>query len=416
MNDLKRSTPQRHWLSSAAPLAEQAAHWLLARAGDPIVDLSRWMVIVPTRNAARLLGENLAKLAEGRALLAPDVVVPSEVRSRATTPETASSAEMLIAWARVFSDTPPEEYAAFLPRGMPADLVSVAARMVDLEENLCEGPWDLADPSFASHIPEENERWEQIGSLARAVRRLLDEHGLVAPAQQMKNTSRDPMPRGSVSHIVLVGVLEVTPWLRRKLAHWGDNASLDILIHAPNFTEEEKQAFDEFGCPLMDFWRETPLEPPSEGVRLVPDPDSLGEAVVDRLAASNSKPPPSIVVADPALRPPVSSILCSAGVPVFDPSGLGAASLPSVALLARLVALGPSPLFAAVTEMARSPAFLERLCDCSGFGPAHLLIALDDFSCAHVPTTLDAACRLVKEESLHKALEALRAAVAQADR
>ncbi len=415
MNGMKRSVPQRHWLTSAAPLPELAAKWLLSHSNTPILDLSRWVVIVPTRNASRLLRENLAIQAQGRALLAPDVLTPAQFHSRATPPNAASPDEMLIAWTQVLIQTPPEHYEALLPQGLPSTPVSVAARMVDLEEKLSEGHWDLADPIVATHVPEEWERWQQIGDLARSVRRLLRQQGLIAPAEMAKEPSHPSIAFGASRHVLLVGVLELTPLLRSTLARWGEDLSIDILIHAPNFTKAEQEAFDTFGCPERDFWRETPLEWPTEGLKLVSDPYSLGEAVADRVATTPGKQsPPALVVADTRLRPSIGASLRNAGVPVFDPSGVHSASLPSIALLTRLLELEPSPPFAAVAEIARSPALLERFCESSGLGPSRFLIALDEFACRHIPVTLEAADQLVQEEGLRKAFEAFTAAATQA--
>ena len=169
--------PERLFLDWSRPLVEQAAEWLIDRAGDQaVLDLSDQLVIVPTRNAGRRLREMLANLAaeRGTAVIPPLAVPPSIL----TNPEdgtaisgrtSAGELEALAAWIAVLEEIDLDEFRALFPidppvrdfawaRGTARDLISVRRTL---------GEAGLGFSDVLRRLPDEHEEIERWRDLSR---------------------------------------------------------------------------------------------------------------------------------------------------------------------------------------------------------------------------------------------------------
>lgn len=113
----------RSFLGWHLPLVELASRWLweLGKAGSPVppVDLSRTLVIVPTRGAARGLRRGLLVQAQNEGvagLLTPEIRTPSYLLDLGVDEGTvATPTHRLIAWVEVFLAVETSAYSQLFP-------------------------------------------------------------------------------------------------------------------------------------------------------------------------------------------------------------------------------------------------------------------------------------------------------------
>ncbi|OGV67408.1 MAG: hypothetical protein A3K19_23535 [Lentisphaerae bacterium RIFOXYB12_FULL_65_16] len=321
----------RHFLGWDRPLVEVAAEFLLDGIAGMPFDLSRVMVVVPTRQAGRLLREQLATAAQrrGTLVLTPLVVQPSYlVRAHGAV---ATPAECLAVFAEVLATLDYARYQALFPGdapGLARDFgwcLDTAELLLDLRNSLAEGGFTPApavarlgaDPNFP-----EPERWQCLARLETRFADALARHGLCDPARAQFDAARDPVLPDGLERVAIIGVpdpvpLAVTAW--EQLDRTGRR--IEVCIHAP---ADLAPLFDDWGRPRRDAWRER-LPPIPDGViHLVPKPQDQADMAV-RLLPENLEPAqaPGLLalgVLDDEVLPHLENAMDAAGIPVFNPA------------------------------------------------------------------------------------------------
>ena len=166
----------RHLLPWDRPLLPQAVAWLAAGwPGDQPLDLSKLLVVVPTRQAGRRLREALAAHAgqRGQAVFPPRVLPPEAL----TAPGTGAGAEATriacqLAWIEVLRAVRLEEFRAVFPVDPPARDFAWARRLAEqllkLQATLAEAALRIDGvPARAGADFPEAERWGQLAELER---------------------------------------------------------------------------------------------------------------------------------------------------------------------------------------------------------------------------------------------------------
>ena len=146
-----------------------AAGW----SGGTPLDLSGWLVVVPTRQAGRRLREALAVHAAARkqAVFAPRVVTPDRLIEPAVTAgaTVATPLESLLAWTEVLQEIDLGGCRAVFPADPPernfAWALGLARTVVKLQQDLAEGGLRLADVEARAGDFPETDRWRQLGAL-----------------------------------------------------------------------------------------------------------------------------------------------------------------------------------------------------------------------------------------------------------
>lgn len=113
---------RRHFLSWARPLLPQATDFLAGGwEGKGPLDLSRVLVLVPTKQAGRRLREALADHAarRGQGVFAPRVMTPDALLNTQMDATVASRLDSLLAWCAVFRDLRLEEFREVFPVDPP---------------------------------------------------------------------------------------------------------------------------------------------------------------------------------------------------------------------------------------------------------------------------------------------------------
>lgn len=394
---------RRHFLPWDRPLLPQAVEFLAENwAGEGPLDLSRRLVVVPTRQAGRRLREALAAHAArfGAAVFPPRVMVPELLVAAAPEKQDlATRLESLLAWTEVFREVDLEAFRAVFPVDPPARDFAWAFRLAQqfarLRRALAEGGLQLTEVAERTG-PEfpEFERWQQIGELASRHAEKLGAVGLRDAQAAEIAAATAPARLEGIERMVLMGTPDPLPLALTVLASHARELPVDVLVFAP---EADAAAFDGWGRPRADVWtaRELVLPEFERRVHLCLDAADQANRVV-AIARSYDEPEGvlGIGVADTEIHPRLESGLGHAGIAVFNPEGRRRKGDALYQLLSALSGLGRDPSFAAVATLARCPDFLEFLGGrIRSFSAARLLAELDELQARHLPPTLAEARR-----------------------
>lgn len=390
-------TPRRIFLPWDRPLLPQAAAWLAGEwTGNGPLDLTRVLIVVPTRQSGRRLREALAAHAaeRGQAVFAPRVVTPETLIADLTGSGTASRLESLLAWASVLRSAAATEASEVFPSGVPANddagALRLAGEFVRLQSQLAEGGLRFED--VANRTPAETERWRQLAALEAEFDRVLATCGRRDAQAAKIAAARTGVDGTKYDRVILLATPDPLPLAITALQNL---SAVDVVIFAP---ESEAAALDEWGRPVATAWsrRELVLPDFSKRVHLCADATTQAEQMA-ALAREYGEPDGLLAVgaADPTLPPLLEGALAREGVKVFNPEGRPRRQEGLYHLLSALAALARADDFAAVEQLARCPDVLAwlraRLGE--GFSAMEFLEELDRLRARHLPGTLDDARR-----------------------
>jgi len=426
------AVPEIHWhvLSWLEPLPRSAARWLaFGWKGEGPLDLSTWLVVVPTRQSGRRLREALAAFASeaGQAVFPPRVVLPETIATLGPVAvPVASRAEQQLAWVEALQTIDLSDYRAVFPVEPPTRSFTwareLASQLVRLQGALGEAGLTIADvparvASGQEEFPEA-ERWTQLARLAGLADACLEARHLQPPQQaQVRFAAAPELPPG-VERIVLLATPDPLPLAVQIFARHAAHVPLDVVIYGP--TEESRDAlFDEWGRPRPDVWSQRFLAWPDfeKRVHVCADPEAQAAWVVG--IARGLKDPEGILgvgVADADVLPPLEHDLARAGVSAYNPAGRPWKLEGLYALLAALADLARTASWDATRAVLRCPDVLAWIGGGGGgaadFSVARLLGELDTLGENHLPPTLAVAIDHAQAHPKHaeRALVGLSAA------
>jgi len=402
---------QRSVLSWHEPLPRSAARWL-AQGWNPqqVLDLSAWLVVVPTRQSGRRLREALAALAaeSGQAVFPPRVLLPESLATLTLPPTVglATRAEHQLAWLEVLQTIELDSFPEVFPVAPPSRSFTwargLAAQLMRLQVTLAEsglriaGVVELAGSDPAG-FPEQS-RWRQLAELEARVDALLSAKGRVsAEAAAIASAAQFVLPPG-ISRIALLATPDPSPLALQVLRACAAELPVEVVIYGPPDEAEGQILFDEWGRPRADAWAERSLDWAdfSERVHLCADPASQAAQVVE-LARTYPRPEGllGIGVADPDVLSSLEPALARAGVVAFNPAGRPRRAEGLYALLTALSDLARAATWDASAALLRCPDVMEWLTrkEGPGFSAARLLAEIDHLAESHLPPNLSVAVR-----------------------
>ncbi len=394
---------RRHFLPWERPLLPQVVEWLAHdwTGGGPL-ELSRLLVIVPTRQSGRRLREALAGHAaeRGQAVFPPRVILPEELAAPAEDgPPAATRLASRLAWAGVLRELALDEFRAVFPVDPPARNFAWAARLakqfLHLQSALAENGLRIGDvvARAGAEFPEAD-RWKELAELEARTDAALAARGWRDGQAAKISGAENPAPPVGIEHIVVLATPDPLPMALEVLARLASTRPVDILIFGGR---EDSAAFDGWGRPLEEAWarRALALRDFERHVHLCADPAEQAERIVECVKRYRAPEGAlAIGLADAEVAPALEHGLREAGLAPFNPEGRPRRRDGFYALLAALAALAREPDFAAVATLARCPDFLIWLAARPGgenFSPAGMLAELDEVHARHLPASLAAA-------------------------
>ncbi len=279
------------------------------------------VVVTPTREAARLLREQLAILAPQAAFLSPRIIPLSQLEMRDSRC-VGSGAELLL-WHQWLAERA-KELGNLYPHGWEfksENWLREAKQTVDLLHRLAKEGLDAHSEGWAL-LAESDSRWAELRELQLLCRERVHAMGLLDATEAL----RCSVPAGS--RIILACV----PQLPRSLTLMLEGAacSIDIWVHAP---ASYASRFDAWGSPT-DAW----LSPCSaeelgldrddwrEHYSQAADLWRMAEMSCARAAAINAvNPVPhqlALAICDAEMEPCIEEELSHHGATVYCPRGL----------------------------------------------------------------------------------------------
>ncbi len=404
----------RRFLGWEKPLVHAVAEHLAGGwNGSGALDLSEWMVVVPTRNASRRLREALAVHAatQGAAVLPPLTVTPDFLTSpdRIADIQAAGQVETLLLWSAELLRIDLDDYRHLFPVD-PVErnftwALKTANDLLQVRETLNENGLSLADAARLLENSEmEPERWRDLANLENECVSATEANGFTDwQVARRRAATTGTLPVG-VKRIVIAGVLDPSVLATRALERHARQIPVEVLIFAPVETHSHK--FDLWGRPMPETWLSEPIHiPEPEGtIHQGSSPAEQAAATLDLLAGyPNPGAVAAIGIADVEISAPLEKTLSEHQIGAYDPAGKRMGTHGVFHLLRLLSQLCTSRSFGTAAELMRCPDVIETIRrkaeENTGTRPTlpQLLIGLDKLAVRSLPDTFDDAIELAPQ-------------------
>ncbi len=333
--------PQRIFLGWEKTVAAAAAERFKAWAEREADEFRRSLAITPTRDSARKLREETARLCG--AMLMPRIL-PAGALIEAALPFGAPALTELAAWGETLRRLGSGMKSLF-PEPMEwngESLIDIAAHLQSLQRTLA-AHGITAQEAARRMDAGEKDRWRELAALSDAWERVMTAAGY------QKRSAEAPIPAldGISGRIALIAVPGVHAPVKRMLAACG--LPVEAWIHAP---EEHAALFDGWGAPLAG-WLEQPIDIDAQSIEQTETPDELAARVCSLLAEDPENS--ALGLCDPGLGTAIDLALHECGAGLHRPEGLPLAGTGWAALIADLSECAEAPEFAAPwLRLARS--------------------------------------------------------------
>lgn len=334
---------RKEYFNPAKKLVDETVEWLVRHAKVGVAgvnSLAHVAVVVPTRQAARQLRLALARRFEGRGLIPPYVMQPSQfVVSREKGMEVATSIEVTAALIRFFEqhEKDAKQWVNLFPHGiakgddLAMSVVSLVDQFNDIWQALGANGLSMQDvprdkqarAELEQKLGSELERWEDLADFEEKFFRYLNQQGRRHGIQEKKAAIENPISLpGSVREIVLPALVDPLPVFCKVLERLEkrDGVEIHVLIHAE---EKDAQQFDSFGRPILSEWtgEKKPILPLKDDEIIITNQVSeLADKVSELFPRKEEKKEvPSLGLVDGGLFPEIEAVLAKNGYELYNP-------------------------------------------------------------------------------------------------
>ncbi len=367
--------PSRHFIGWDRPVLDLVVEHLAdSWSGKDALDLSNCLILVPTRNAGRLLREKLALHASqyNAAVIPPLVTSPEFVTAPARLevfpsdlPITNSRTSLLI-WSSFLLDLPLEKFRAIFPIApVERDMnwaMGTARDLLHIRNLLTESNHDFSSASqILAEKGMEPLRWKE---LARLEKQAIQFTGSVDYQDEFlarniaEGTGNFPP---EIKQILVTSIPDISHQAAKALLRHHQTIPVEILIHAPADLTDQ---FDDWGRPIPDHWleREIAIPDAEEVIHQAANATEQAE-LVGRLLENQTKPAgvSSIGIPDAEVAAPVAEILAAKDWTTHDPSGQAVSTHGIFYLLQQTRKLLAEESFSAFQCLLRCPDFSNAL-------------------------------------------------------
>ena len=214
-----------YFLGWDEPLVKLATERLLAGWKEGVPDLSKCLIVTPTRQSGRRLGESLVKYAAERdsGIFPPRIATPDFfLRNRDPKIKVASNFEMIAAWIDVLSGCRQDKLSALKisKRKDARWAMGLAGKFCELRNLLAESGYIIGDmPKLGLEAGlQEIERWKALAELESAYLRKLGKLGI--KDANLAEIESEPLLAEieKYDRIILIGVCDPMPLAIKKIA------------------------------------------------------------------------------------------------------------------------------------------------------------------------------------------------------
>jgi len=363
-------TIERIFLGWDTPFLKAAADFLLKRyASGSSFNLNNVTVVAQVSRANRRLLEILVERAEEleKPLIPPRLVTAGslpEILITETSPQ-AGRLQVLLAWMEALKDSPPMVLKRLMP--CPPNHDDLAAWSA-LGEQINSLYTEIAGAnlSFAKVAERcrsfdgfnDEERWLALSQVQRryleklSALKLTDQHQWRIDCLQKRKIAAS-------GDLVLLATVDLNAVSRLMLASL--NSPVISLIQAP---QNEKDAFDEFGCLIAEKWLTRPIEVADEQITIAENPVEQTQALLQFIAGLNtafSAEQITIGVCNRTLAPYIMQALKAAKLPCRYAAGKPAGTTRTASLLRAVADYLNAGHFSDFATLVRHPDIYEWL-------------------------------------------------------
>ena len=386
------------------PLLPAVTKQLLSYSQADFVDLSAYLVIVPTQQAGRRLLESLALALQdqGRGLLRPEVITPDQIFSHTLrTLALASEDNSAAAWFNVLSGIKIENFQALFPIEPTMSTswkIGMARRLMQLRNDLGEEGMDFSHAAkLAAKAGTEVERWRQLERLEGLMLDELKHRNLIDPKQARREAAVNFSAPSHIEQIILAATPDPQALPLRALEKYAEQNDLEVWTYGPS------ELFDEWGRPLTQVWsiRALDLENWNCSIQTLADPNNTAKQV-SKLTKHQPTEAILLGLADPNLNPVVAEALSAQSIASYDPEGFSVRDT-RIGKLAELLCQLPqdnsTTLVRALLQHPDTYIWLENEA-----AQPKLLKQLDDIFETHLAADLGSCLFFAKQLDKHQAL------------
>jgi len=378
--------------------------------GQGALDLSDWLIVVPTRHASRRLREALAVFAatKGAAVLPPLTVTPDFLTSpdRLLEINAAGQVDTLLLWSAEMLRLDLESHRHLFPID-PVErtftwALKTASDLLQVRETLNENGLSLLDAANLLEKSEmEPERWRDLAKLEQQCLEATESHGLIDWQVVRRQAAAEGLLPSTVGRIMIVGVLDPSVLAIQALDRHSRHVPVEVLVFAP--ASSHGTYFDTWGRPIAQSWLTEPIhiDRPNFTIHQGSTPAAQASEAMTLISAhSIPGKVAAIGVADVEIAAPLEKTLGEHGIGAYDPAGKSMGAHGVFHLLRLLSQLSTSRSFSCAVQLMRCPDVAEtvrqKVEDQTGLRPSlsRLLKDLDQLTVEALPDTLDDAIEL----------------------
>ncbi len=327
------SSPQRIFLSWNKPAVSAVADGFRLWMQRDVENFRHSLVITPTRESARKLREETARLCG--AVLMPRIL-PIGAITETLAPFKAPTIVELAAWGETLAKLGGSLRAVFpsSPKWKGENLLDAAAHIQALQHTLSAHGLPIREAVCRMHGTEE-ERWKELSVLFDAWEQVMT----VAGFPKQNDAPTLPDAENVTGKIVIACVPELHLPARNLIASVG--LPIEIWIHAP---EETAELFSLWGEPLPT-WKNQAIHAKDENIIQTETPEELATRACTLLAQDPNHS--AIGLCDPSLGTALDYTLGESGCGIYRPEGMSLSGTGWLALLGDIKEYLEAPDFAA---------------------------------------------------------------------
>ncbi|MFT7633813.1 MAG: ATP-dependent helicase/nuclease subunit B, partial [Mariniblastus sp.] len=375
----------RVFLGLEQPPLVSATQWLIDEYSTPgsrvgTLDLSRFIVVLPTLRGQQRLLQLLVESAERQQIL----LTPPVITSLGHLPEhlyvaakqLATDLAQQLAWSKALEQTPLDEIQCLTGRTEVEELQDwrpLATLISKLHTRLANDIWSFSSvarevKSVKGFLQEESARWDALDQIQKRYYKILYEVDLWDKQAARNYAAAGLMKANEIrcatdKQLILVGTADlnrsISEMLRQIAA--SDRDQVRVLVAAPKSMADR---FDEFGSLITSQWREQRLDLDDSQILYVDQPADQADAAAHYISSLNpsfAADEITIGVPDATIIPQIERSLNAIGVEHRDLGGRALSETGPVRLMAACRDYLESQTFDDFAALVRHPDMFQWL-------------------------------------------------------
>lgn len=377
----------KEFISPSSDIAFAAARRIMEILSEfyPLSDLSKALIIVPTRSAARALHRNINSYlmqsgnsaVGGIRIFTQETLIGEIVRKVSF----ANVFESYNAWFKSFDSLKTRRLDALFPRGNPSrsDYPALVKRLLCLRRTLSESSLSIGDVSRILCSGEDSKRWEDLAFLESQYLGNLASIGKIPQENApMEAENLAPYSFPEVEKIFLVGLADPSPAFIKILESMAGK-SIGVISFA---SEGDWKCFDSWGRPISsgnDAWSSRNLPVSASCITVVANLREQSGAIAESVSKYGCDASRAVAVAcgEPDSSKSLINALAERGIDAYIPEGIPLSSIPQILLLKNLSNFLQDDSYRTLAVLLRNPCMGEYLSARANCGISDILAAVD---------------------------------------